>query len=348
MSFSNQDHSDFDPLLRDAISWVILIRSGSATLADRSSLQEWRDLSPRHDEAFREAVHLWRRFGEQLAMVKASEGQELRGSPPRNRGAAANGGPQSPPNLNLRRRRLDRRFILAGGGAIAASIACYSAIEPPAGLWPSLVELSADYRTAKGEQRKVVVTEGVTVTLNTETSISRKKLPAGEAIDLISGEAWIDSSAYDAKPFEIEAMSGRILATHAKLNARCIDGLVSIACAEGSVRIEFKGRTIELGKGLAVSYSDQIGIGETKETDVSETAAWQEGLLVVRDRPLAAVVDEINRYRFGKIVVINQNLGKRRITGTFRLDQLDEFTGQVRGLFGATVRSLPGGIVILS
>jgi hypothetical protein len=30
------------------------------------------------------------------------------------------------------------------------------------------------------------------------------------------------------------------------------------------------------------------------------------------------------------------------------LDQLDDFIGQVRGLFGATVQELPAGVVLLS
>jgi transmembrane sensor len=36
------------------------------------------------------------------------------------------------------------------------------------------------------------------------------------------------------------------------------------------------------------------------------------------------------------------------ISGTFHLDHLDDFIGQAHGLFGASVRSLPGGIVLLT
>ena len=60
------------------------------------------------------------------------------------------------------------------------------------------------------------------------------------------------------------------------------------------------------------------------------------------------LVEEINRYRPGKIVLMNGDLGHRMISGTFHLDHLDDFIGQARGLFGASVRSLPGGIVLLT
>jgi transmembrane sensor len=63
---------------------------------------------------------------------------------------------------------------------------------------------------------------------------------------------------------------------------------------------------------------------------------------------MSRVVDEINRYRSGKIVIMNSELGQRRITGTFYLNHLDDFLGQAHSLFDASVRYLPAGIVLLS
>jgi transmembrane sensor len=45
---------------------------------------------------------------------------------------------------------------------------------------------------------------------------------------------------------------------------------------------------------------------------------------------------------------LDSDLGKRMISGTFYLAHLDDFVAQARGLFGATVRTLPGGIVLPS
>jgi transmembrane sensor len=71
-------------------------------------------------------------------------------------------------------------------------------------------------------------------------------------------------------------------------------------------------------------------------------------LLIFRDRPLASVVDEVNRYRSGKIIITNDDLKRRLVNGTFQLDRLETFVAQVEQLFGAKVRSLPGGVVLLS
>ncbi|WP_036289639.1 DUF4880 domain-containing protein [Methylosinus sp. PW1] len=52
--------SDLDPLLCEAVSWVVRAHSGEATRADRVELQQWRGMSAEHEEAFRQASWLWR------------------------------------------------------------------------------------------------------------------------------------------------------------------------------------------------------------------------------------------------------------------------------------------------
>jgi transmembrane sensor len=52
--------SDLDPLLCEALSWVVRLVSGEATRADLDDLLQWRRTSREHEEAFREAAWLWR------------------------------------------------------------------------------------------------------------------------------------------------------------------------------------------------------------------------------------------------------------------------------------------------
>ena len=75
--------------------------------------------------------------------------------------------------------------------------------------------------------------------------------------------------------------------------------------------------------------------------------AWQQGLLIFRDVPLARVIDEVNRYRPGRIIVVDPRLGRREVVADFRLDRLDAVVEFVAQVMKAPVRSLPGGIVLL-
>ncbi len=55
---------DLGPVLREALAWVIRLHSGAATSDDAEVLAQWRAKSPEHDAAFRDAVRLWRTFGD--------------------------------------------------------------------------------------------------------------------------------------------------------------------------------------------------------------------------------------------------------------------------------------------
>ncbi|MFX8723624.1 hypothetical protein ABTM71_19355, partial [Acinetobacter baumannii] len=65
-------------------------------------------------------------------------------------------------------------------------------------------------------------------------------------------------------------------------------------------------------------------------------------------RPLSQVIDEINRYRSGKIILLNADLGRLPLDATFRLDRIEEAVPKIAHVFGARVRTLPGGVVLLS
>ena len=61
-------------------------------------------------------------------------------------------------------------------GAIVAA-AGYIMVRTPFGLWPSIKRLFADYRTGKGERRKVALTPDVSLELNTLTSVAVRSVP---------------------------------------------------------------------------------------------------------------------------------------------------------------------------
>ncbi len=327
--------TDLPPILRQAVAWVIRLHSGAATTDDAQNLALWRNASPEHEAAFRDAVKLWKTFGEGVRQLAA---QTADAGPQRSRSDVAR------PHAMV----VSRRGLM--GGAIAASaLIGYVAIRhPPLGLWPSLDELSADYRTSKGEQRTVAVSDDVSLKLNTQTSISVRSNANERRIEIISGEAAIIANRARSTALLVDAATGQIEAIAASFNVRCVDGHVSVSCLDGGVDVKWNGQGVHLGKDQQISYSASTGFGQLASLDSALVTAWQDGLLIVRDWPLSRVVEEINRYRSGKIVVMDALLGQRMITGTFRLDHLDDFIGQARGLFGASVYSLPGGVVILS
>lgn len=318
-------------IMREATAWVMRLTSGEATAADAEALRRWRAQSQAHRKAFAEANLMWDTLGPAARMTAGKSGAVL-----------PFGGSRQTVH-----RHLGRRAFL--GGAIAATAASvYAVVYPPFDLWPSAAALTADYRTGTGERRRVAVARDVSVELNTQTSVAlRSGADAAGRIELISGEAAITTEGKAAVPFVVIANGGRTTASEAEFNVRLDGSLVRVTCLDGSVAVACRGREATLQAKQQISY-DSHGLSSAEPADADVVTAWQRGLLVFRYEPLAHVIEEVNRYRPGRIIVTNTALGRRSVVANFRLDRLDDAVDHVAEAFGARVTRLPKGIVLLS
>lgn len=317
-------------LEREAQAWLVRLTSGEATTADAAALKRWCGQSPAHAAAFAEVNLLWDTLNAAARNIASRSEAPM--------AAAPSGGVG---------RRLGRRTFL--GATVAASAAAATAMVayPPLHLWPSLPELAADYRTGTGEQRRITVADGASVELNTRTSLSIQSTEGHDGIELIAGEAAFVTGAAAGKPFVVIAADGRTIASSAQFNVRHDGPDVCVTCLDGEIRVEHRGHAATLEQRQQVVYGGR-GLEQVVTTDPAVVTGWREGMLVFRNEPLARVIDEVNRYRPGKIVLMNAELGRRSVVASFRLDRIDDVITLVRDAYGAQVRLLPGGIVLLS
>ncbi|WP_411379854.1 FecR family protein [Pseudomonas sp. MPB26] len=233
-------------------------------------------------------------------------------------------------------RSFGRRAFL--GGAIAASAAV---VMVRVGVPGGFAGLTADYRTEVGEQRQVRLSEGVSLELNTQTRISR----VGQGIELFEGE--VEVVAHVAQPLRVQAGAGWVSAAQARFNVRNTDQNVCVTCIEGSLSVDIAGRSVRLDGGRQLTYG-ATGVSEVTTVDTQAVVAWREQVLVFNNATLATVVDEINRYRPGMLVLLNKQLGQRRVQARFSLQQLAGVALLIRDAYGAKCTELPGGVVLLS
>jgi transmembrane sensor len=319
---------------REARDWVLRLSSGAVTAADAMALNSWRATSRAHRQAFAEANRLWN-MATQSAIEVIAEGAP-----------AAWAHPASHPRAGL-----DRRFFLGGALAASAAGAAYLAIRPPLHMWPAVAEFVADVRTNTGQQRNVVIDGGAAIELNTNTSMNFPPTTGGaDRIELIAGEVAITTSAVGSRPMVVLAADGRSVTSGAQFNVRYDSTEVQVTCLDGTVQVDCGGGSVMLRQRQQVSYGEgRLGrLGRIAEIDPEVITAWREGLLVFRNDPLQRVIDEVNRYRPGKIIVMNEELGRKLVFASFRLDRLDEVVTRVANVFGAQVRTFPAGIVMLS
>ena len=126
-----------------------------------------------------------------------------------------------------------------------AASAAYLALRPPLGLWPGIGELAADYRTARGEQRRLTLGDALDVQMNTLTRINVTVGADGaKLIELADGEAEVRAGA---EPALVVAGAGRILARDASFNLRYVDGEARLCCLSGMVRLTHAQGVFDLG-----------------------------------------------------------------------------------------------------
>ena len=109
--------------------------------------------------------------------------------------------------------------------------------------------------------------------------------------------------------------------------------------------IRHPSRELALEAGQQARYG-AVAVTAPARADMEQAMGWREGVLVFRDMPLSEAVAEINRYRPGRIMVLDDALAARRVSGRRSPGWTWRSTGSARP--SARMRQLPKGIVLLS
>lgn len=298
-----------DPLHNEAHDWLVLLTSGRATVADARALREWCAQSAEHARAFEDAKRLWHNLQPAAQGLQAPRG-------------------------------FGRRAFL--GGAIAASAAFLLVRGTIPGGFGGL---GADYITEVGQQRRFEPVQGVSLELNTQTRINQRVVADGvQGFELVSGEVEVQTARL---PLAMQAGGGWLRASQARFNLRNTDQQVCVTCLDGAVEVDVEGRSLRLESGQQVTY-DARQVGSVQSVDTAAVMNWRQQVLVFNGATLSQMIDEINRYRPGMLLLLNRELGQRRVQARFSLDQLAGVALLIRDAYGVKCTELPGGVVVLS
>lgn len=322
-----------DALERQAMTWVRRMASGEMTHADGEALREWARRDPSHAKALANARRQWQHLT-QAARQSASAAAVC----------PASARPSVPQRKAERGFDPRRRWWLVGTAGAFATAAGVAALGGPLGLFQGAAALHADYRTGTGEQRTVALAGNVSVEMNTRTSLA---LRAGSTsgIDLLGGEAAVDTTR-TAAPFEIVAGAGRTIAHRARVEVRNVAQKVCVTCIDGVAEVAHTAGRVQLRARQQLVY-DEHALQSLVNVGDGEMPAWRDGYLRFAEVPLGEVIDEINRYRPGKIVLMNDKQAARPVTGRFAIRSLDVALGQIEHSLQLSAHTLPGGIVLL-
>lgn len=332
MNQPDDDLTSPDELRQQAWVWLRRFHLEEVKAWDAEAFKGWLSTSAAHKAAFQEARQHWR-------LLKPAAIELTRTGP------HSLVPPMPVPDKPMRARRT---FLAAAAGtAVAAGVAV---AYPPFGLWPAPAEWGADERTATGEQRALMLDGSVKLTLNTQTGIRRRSADGNLAgIDLLTGEAAVElpPSGMPGGGFSVVALAGRSIAESGSFEVRCLNGRVWVSCIEGRLRVEHPAGTRLLQARQQTVY-DGGSVSGVTGIRAEQLSAWRRGELVFVKTRLADVLDEINRYRPGQVVLVNRSVRDQPVSGSFFISSLDVALSLMQRTFGLHRRSLPGGVLLLT
>src|SRR3546814_12902575 len=132
--------------------------------------------------------------------------------------------------------------------------------------------------------------------MNPRSSLS--ELKDGHGVDLITGEAYV-VVAHASADFLVEAGGERLSSQSGEFNVRTSARETCVTCLAGSLERQRDGERHLLRAGdQLVTLPD----GETRleRVDPARASGWRRGLLIFRDTPRSAGLEDINPYRDGQ------------------------------------------------
>jgi transmembrane sensor len=315
----------------EAAAWVVRLEAGPLDEAERQAFEAWLVQSETHAVAFAFARETWADLGRlrRAAWRQPNPYQAAQSHLPDNR----------PVSRRWMWQSLAASLVLAAGlGAFYAG------------------DMRADHRTAPGETRVVALPDGSTAQLNTDTAIALRFDQERREVELLAGEAaFTVARVADAeqRPFVVRAADGRVRALGTRFVVYRRDAVVDVTVLEHRVEIALDGAStaksniVVLEAAQAVRYDGASGLGQVRQVDPESAAAWLRGRLVFNQVPLTYAVAELSRYRHGEIIIMNSDLAQRRVSGVFRLDDLDRALGLIAAELDARAVTVPPFITAL-
>lgn len=287
---AEQDH-----LIEQATRWIVLLRSGHASEAERQAFHAWRARDPRHDDL---CQRLERTLGVfQVPLAQGIDGNVL----------------QRTLNAPSSRRKLLQRALVGAGLMVGGGLVFTSGLS-------SLEGLSADLSTGIGQRQTVRLDDGSELVLNAQSATDVRFDEQRRLLRWRGGEGLLRVVS-DRRPFIVQTEAGDLFTPAARVLLRERGGQCRVGALDAPLQVVTRGGDrLQLQAGQEVSF-DRFRFGVVQAVR-SGDSAWVNGLLEVRDSPLSEVIEALRPYRHG-VLRLDPAVAGLRVSGLFRLDQSD-------------------------
>ncbi|MFJ4141298.1 FecR domain-containing protein [Pseudomonas sp. NPDC089734] len=274
MNTESLNKSDISPAVaQQAVGWMIEMQEGGLDARRQQAWQQWLNGNSEHQRAW---AHI-QRVNQRLSGLSSPLAH-----------AALNA-----PKSGTRRQALKLLLLLGAGSVAGWSMRDQIALQP----------LLADFHSGVGEQRKVALSDGSQVQLNTASAVDVDFGAQQRLIKLLEGEILMTTAA-DSRPLNVLTAEGVVRASTSasRFNLRQFEGRTQLAVLTGSLELS---PSSHVGPALRLQASQQVTFSrdawDTVRPIDASTGAWAEGMLVASRMKLADFLNELGRYRRGRL-----------------------------------------------
>lgn len=335
MSEAGNDAPAQDQLFIEAAGWFARMRGPEAE-ASRAEFERWLARGALHRAAYNRAAEVF-------ALGKLLQMDEER---------AANPGATRPrPRRKVLAATLAGMLALAGAGS-------WLMLQPPRHMsGGAAARQTATLTSRPGEQRHVRLADGSIVKLQPGTRIVAAFDGRTRRLTLERGRALFEV-AHQSRAFVVHAGGGSVTARgtafevallrNAQVSVRLIEGLVDVRLPAATGAKTPRIRQLQPGQSLRFAAAPRAGMRAAADLAPGNDRALPEiPAEDFRDVRVADLIARANLDSERPIRISAPEVGERRVTGRFRVEDPEKLAERIALLFDLVVdRSAPGALVL--
>ena len=249
--------------------------------------------------------------------------------------------------LRAAARSIERRKFLLG-----VSVAALAGMAPFAYRSPVVKRQFAALRTATGERRMFILSDGARVMLNTASAVALDYTAKERHLHLIEGEIMVATAAdptatngQPPRPFVVETRHGRVSPIGTRFIVRQTGPVTRVMVNQGKVVITPQSapdQHLLLDAGEAAEFSKQA----VRKVPASGMAGWIRGKILAEQMPLGEFIAELNRHRAGYIHC-RAAVADIPVSGAFPVDDIDRALAMLADGLSVNVRTFSPYLVVV-
>jgi transmembrane sensor len=202
---------------------------------------------------------------------------------------------------------------------------------------------SADYRTAKGQQKQVTLPDGTKVKLNTATAFDISFDDKIRLLSLREGEIQVHTATTDSqelKPFIVKTQDAILSPFDANFTVRQYSELTRVGVIEGRVKVvpklanDAEGNVFKTGHQVELSSHAFL----SHKPLATDTISWLDNMLAVHNMPLNKFIQEVSRYHRG-LLRVSPDIANIDVSGAFPVQDINIIFNMLSHTYPINIKS---------